>query len=249
MSNVSRFARYRYFRSDVDEDRFLIDFPTFFILIVASSMGALLAITALQADITSRAYIVAQQQLLMLIVAITLIVFVNLYRTDRGEARFDVRWMTRDEAVEAGVFMMLAFAVARIMAAAVSLTMDKLYDLQLQLGAIQWNALVITYTSAIFEELVFGVGMTTGAYLLIYKFVDMVTGNEFLAKSMAIMLAPAFVGVFFAQIHIGVYGTDPALMGYLFGARYIYSLMYIVTRNALVNTGAHLLHNMTLAVI
>jgi len=230
--------------SEVDEERFVIDFPSFFFLLLAVVMGTTIAIMALQHDVTNQLYIIATQINSLLLVGIAVMMIVAFFVTDKGHLRFDVKMMDRKETIEAVIGMFVAFSMARIMSMIIGLTLGQLYDLQLSVGF--WDTFTLTFAAAFNEEVFFCLGITTGAYIAAYKLIDRATGDEGISRIMATLLASILAGVFFVQVHISAYDiSNPVIIGFLFTARFIYSFAYLITRNALVPIGAHVLHNAT----
>ena len=253
LGDMSRSARKAYMTSEVDDERFVIDYPSFFFLLLAVVMGTTIAIMGLQHDPLAPLYIVATQINSLLLVGIAVMMVVAFYFTDKGNLRFDVKMMDRKETIEAAVGMFVAFSVARIMSMVIGLTLSKIYGLQLAAPELSgfgfWDQFTITFASAFNEEVLFALGITTGSYIAFYKIIDRATGDEGLARIMASLLAATLAGVFFVQIHIGAYNiSDPMIIGFLFAARFIYSFAYLITRNAMVPIGAHILHNATCAI-
>jgi len=112
---------------------------------------------------------------------------------------------------------------------------------------IIYNNLTIVITSAIFEEALF-VSMA----LLIYMAMNTsmmatmrpIFGDEF-ARFLAIITTALMTAVMFAAIHIGVYGTDMDIMLALTVARFIYTIVFLYSRNFMSSTFAHLVHNIS----
>ena len=247
IGDMTRSARRAYIQSEVDEERFVIDFPSFFFLLIAVVMGTTIAIMALQHDVTNQLYIISSQINSLLLVGIAVMMIVAFCVTDKGHLRFDVKMMDRKETVEAVIGMFVAFSIARIMSMIVGITLGQLYDLRLSVGF--WDTFTLTFAAAFNEEVFFCLGVTTGAYIAFYKMVDRLTGDEGIARIMATLLASTLASVFFVQVHLGVYDiSDPMIIGFLFAARFIYSMSYLITKNAMCPIGAHILHNATCSI-
>jgi len=134
-------------QSEVDEERFVIDFPSFFFLLLAVVMGTTIAIMGLQHDVTNRLYIAATQINSLLMVGIAVMMIVAFCVTDSSNLRFDVKMFDKKELMEAAVGMFVAFSVARIMSMVIGLTLGKIYNLQLATVGF-WDSFTITFAAA-----------------------------------------------------------------------------------------------------
>ena len=164
LGDMSRSARKAYMTSEVDDERFVIDYPSFFFLLLAVVMGTTIAIMGLQHDPLAPLYIVATQINSLLLVGIAVMMVVAFYFTDKGNLRFDVKMMDRKETIEAAVGMFVAFSVARIRSMVIGLTLSKIYGLQLAAPELSgfgfWDQFTITFASAFNEEVLFALGIT-----------------------------------------------------------------------------------------
>jgi len=244
--NPTLLARMALFESEVDEERFTLDFSFFFPLLMAATMAGFFAIAILQIE-GGRLYEIATQQTDLLTFGIAIMFIVALYVTPDGKLRFDVRIPDREELMTGAIIMFIAFAIARFAAAISFITINVLYNIGLSpLSPSVGSIYPIVFTSAVYEEIFHRLGITTGLYLFFSKLLDRLGFPEEMARLLSIFAASFIDSVYFAQTHIGVYGTDPAQLTYLFIASFTYCVAYLVTRKAFVPVGAHVLHNMTL---
>jgi hypothetical protein len=230
--------------SNVDEERFTIEFPIIFPLILIAIVMGFMAITTLQAQPDSRVFEVAQLSTNMLGYGMIVFVMVAIYPTKEGYLRFNVGFPEKETAMQTGFFVLVTFGVARAASAVTATTMSGIYNIPAQSAFEAGMLAPVVFTSAVYEEILHSLGVTTGLYIIIYKLVDRTTGSEGMARYTAIFLAPMLDGAFFAATHIGVYGTDLSFMSYLFVSRMVYGISYLYTRSAMVAFLPHVAHNL-----
>jgi len=231
------------YRSDVDNERFVLEFPIIFPLVLIAIIMGFMAITTLQLDTTSRIYEVATQSSTLLGYGMVVTFLVAIYPTKNGEFRFDAKFPERDTFAMNLFFVFITFGVARGVSGLSAATIGGIYNIPSQSTYTEMIAPVV-FTAAAYEEILHSLGVTTGIYIIIYKLSDRVFGSEGIARYSAIISAPILDGAFFAVSHMGVYGTDPSLMAYLFSSRIVYGISYLYTRSAMVAFLPHVTHNL-----
>lgn len=111
--------------------------------------------------------------------------------------------------------------------------------------AIYYNNLTIVLTSAIFEEALFIPVSIIIFFVFKESFEQMVAPivGEDIAHGLAIISTALFTGLIFAALHIGVYGTELSIMAALTVARFVYTMIFLVSKNFMASTFAHVFHN------
>jgi membrane protease YdiL (CAAX protease family) len=102
----------------------------------------------------------------------------------------------------------------------------------------------IALTAAVMEEALYSFAFTTFFFaIFLYMIVKVTARYNEGVRTAAMVSASIMVGVLFVLIHVGVYGFDPNIVIMLFVNRFVYSILYIKTRNLSVPTLLHLAHN------
>lgn len=107
-----------------------------------------------------------------------------------------------------------------------------------------WNSnMNIAITAAVVEEAVYSFGFTAFFYKIFDYMTANVLGRNEVQQNAAIVLTSLLVGVLFFAIHLGVYGASFGIASMLFINRFVYAIIYLRTRNLVVPTSIHLIHN------
>ena len=103
----------------------------------------------------------------------------------------------------------------------------------------------IALTAAVMEEALYSFAFTTFFFaVFLYMVVKVTARYDEGIKTVAMVSASIMVGVLFVLIHVGVYGFNPQVVIMLFVNRFVYSMVYIKTKNLSVPTLLHLSHNL-----
>ena len=112
--------------------------------------------------------------------------------------------------------------------------------------SLSWEeTLNIVVSAAIFEEALFALGFTTLIYLALKQGLEWRLIPSFgkeTAKWIIILIACLVSSTLFSQMHIGAQYTAAQLQ-YAFIARFVYSLIYLRSRNIMAPVFAHSLNN------
>lgn len=251
--NPSRAAKSHLMHKESDDEVFTIDYPISLIAIMMAIVMGGLTVILLQVDM-GRLYDIAIQQSNMLSLGAVFVFLAAIWTTRKGNLRIRIAAMwektgqsDRMDVLEGTILMFLVFGITRAIGAVYYITFDKLFNIGLSSTVIPfWAGVQIVFTSAVYEEIFFSLGLGLLMYLVIKEVLIYLKVKEQDAAIIAIIMTSIGTGILFAIYHIIVYGVDPLLLGYLFVVRVIYCVSFLYTRKLYVPMGAHMVNNVTI---
>lgn len=226
-SGINRYNKTRTFQ--LGEGVYEIDI-IWILFFMAGVIAAVLTLTTLQTE-QGLLFDISMLQLIMGLAGIALVLFLAPI--------IKLQLIPDWESVKGWItYGILGFIIARFALVILGL-------IQNLSSAIQYNNLTIVLTSAVFEEALFLPIAAILFYVFKETFEQMVAplvGKD-IAHALAIISTALFTGVIFAALHIGVYGTDYGIMLSLTAARFVYTVIFLISRNFMASTFAHMFHN------
>jgi len=191
-----------------------------------------LMITTMYADVDPELVDIAVYQLIMGVVGLLMGLVINA-------KRLRVSMPTQKDAEQLFTYVLSSFILLQIVNNGLLMA-----DLSV-FGTFQITPdMNIALTAAVMEEALYSFAFTTFFYtIFLYMLVRLLQKQSEEIKTVAQVIASAMVGLFFVFIHIGIYGVDPTIVAMLFINRAVYAFVYIRTRNLMVPTALHCLHN------
>jgi len=192
-----------------------------------------LMITTMYTDIDPELVDIAVYQLIMGVIGLLMGLVINA-------KRLRVSMPTQKDAEKMFTYVLSAFILLQIINNGILMA-----DLS-AFGTFQITPdMNIALTAAVMEEALYSFAFTTFFYtIFLYMIVRLLQKQSEEIKLAAQIIASAMVGLFFVFIHVGIYGVDPTIVAMLFINRAVYAFVYIRTRNLMVPTALHLMHNM-----
>lgn len=118
--------------------------------------------------------------------------------------------------------------------------------------SLSWDeTLNIILVAAVFEEALFALGFSTLLYIGLKQALEYRLVSQFgrdLAAWIIILICSLVVSFIFMQFHIGA-GYTAAQLQYTFIARFVYTLVYLRSRNVMSSVFAHMANNWLLLVL
>ena len=154
-----------------------------------------------------------------------------------------VGWPSREDGEKVFVYVTGGFIGLEIFNRLISSVKFSTIGDVLDLATIDVSA-NIALTAAVMEEALYSLAFTTFFFAIsLYMIVKVTARYDEGIKIFAMVSASIMVSVLFVLIHVGAYGFDPQIIIMLFVNRFVYSILFIKTRNLSVPTLLHLSHN------
>lgn len=220
--------------ADVDSDNWIVGWD--FLLLFFGGMFAGFMVMTMFRDIDPVIVDIAVFQMLMAFGGMIFGLIATMKRS--GKIGISVRPPSREDIEKAMPYIIGGFAVLAVINRFIA--MAGMSALVLATFNADMNIAII---AAIAEETVYSFGFTTFFFKIFDYMTANIMGRNKMQENIAVMLAATAVSVLFFAIHIGVYGTVFYIAVMLFINRFVYALTYLKTKNLVVPTALHLLHN------
>jgi len=205
----------------------------FLLLLFAASFSGIMVMT-MYAQVDTTIVDIAVFQLVMGLVGLmggTVIAF--------GTQGLKTGVETSKQMTEALMAIIVGFVATRILNGVIMIV-----DFQNMFSIMKFDSsLNIALTAAVMEECLYSFLGSLFFFKVFMVFFSKVFRNTSAASGSAVVMASIFISVFFVIIHYAVYGFNMSIILMLFINRFVYSLLFLKTRNLMVPTVLHLAHN------
>lgn len=220
--------------ADVDSDDWILGWD--FLLLFFAGMFSAFMVTTMFREVDPVLVDIAVFQMIMAFGGMIFGLVATIKR--KGGIGVSVRPPTREDIEKAVPYIIGGFAVLAVVNRSIAMV-----GMSSVLLATFGSDMNIALTAAVAEEAVYSFGFTTFFFKLFDYMTANIMGRNKVQENVAVMLAVTSVSILFFAIHIGVYGTVFYIAAMLFVNRFIYALCYLKTKNLVVPTGLHVLHN------
>lgn len=224
-------SRYSRVSMRVREKKFVIDI-TFVFLFTIAILVNIVTLTTLQND---KGFLFDVSTLELILGLAGIGILVPLLGMGRLEFQMGTDWEETKKWISFGI---IAFVASRLMLMFTSnlSTINENFS----------NNLSIVVSSAIFEEALF-LPLALIVFITLSKTMITIFGKE-MGNIMSVGATALFTGIMFAALHLGVY-SDMTVLISLALARIIYTIIFLISRNFMSSTFAHVLHNVSIVMM